>query len=761
MSTALRHRRVTGILYNIGRIAGLFVCFLTLFMFISPTARAFVLVENGMSAGNICVNEHASSQVMAAVDTLQSYVQQISGAVPPIVHVFDTDAQQIVIEVGTSDDPELNVGDFGDDGFRIKTSKDKLYLTAKTDYGIQNAVYTFLESYLGCRMYSPAVTIIPRQSTIILPEIDDRQVPALTFRMQDIHEPSYAAWHKLNSHEDFGLFVQTFKILVPPEKYFAQHPEYFSLLNGTRTPNGQLCLSHPDVYRIVVKELQKRVQANPRARFWSVSQNDTYVPCACDACRATDSVAGSPSGSILHFVNRIADEFPEKTISTLAYQYSRSAPKNIKPRPNVNIMLCSIECNRSKPLVDDPGSAAFVQDVRDWSALTHNIFLWDYVIQFRNLVSPFPNLHVLQPNIQFFADNGITAVFEQGLPETYGEFAELRIYLIAKLLWNPWINVDSVMNDFLNGFYGDAGPIIRQYIDTMRVALQASGEDLSIYGYPERSVKGYLSPRMMDSYGVIFDRAEDAVREYPEILSRVQTARLPLQYALLEQAKADALGDRGFFVRNDDGTFTIRLGLDSLLTIFVERCKRAGIPRLWEHGISPDEYFASTRSFLDRSARDHLARGKPVWVAQSASPKYLNGDQTALTDGLKGWEDYHIHWLGFEGEDMEATVDLGSVQLISAIDTDFLQDINSWIFMPLAVEFSLSADGIHYHVVDNVENKIPANKNGALTAAFNARFESQMARYVKVKAAGMKTCPAWHKGSGGPAWIFVDEITVK
>ncbi len=117
---------------------------------------------------------------------------------------------------------------------------------------------------------------------------------------------------------------------------------------------------------------------------------------------------------MIAFVNRVAGEFPDKVISTLAYQYTRSAPKNIKPAPNVNIMLCSIECNRSKPIATDPSSASFRKDVEDWGRLTDNIIMWDYVVQFRNLVSPFPNLRVLQPNIQYFAKNNIRMMFQQG-----------------------------------------------------------------------------------------------------------------------------------------------------------------------------------------------------------------------------------------------------------------------------------------------------------------------------------------------------------
>ncbi len=727
----------------------------------APAAQdTLPLIENGRSEFTVCLPASLSNQALANVDTLREYFRAVTGVELPISTDSETAGRRIFIEIGVSHNSRIAVPELGSDGFVIWTDQGDLYLTANTDYGFQNAVYTFIESYLGCRLYSPTVRVVPERTAVVLPEINDRQVPAITFRMQNLHDSSYTNWHKLNTNDDFGLFVHTFQTLVPPDKYFKSHPEYFSLVNGNRIPTGQLCLTNPEVFRIVVDELRARMKANPQARFWSVSQNDTYVPCECEACHAIDSAEGSPSGSILTFVNQVADEFPTMTISTLAYQYSRSAPKHTKPRPNVNIMLCSIECNRSKPLAQDPSSTSFVKDIEDWNELTHNIFLWDYVINFRNLVSPFPNLHVLQPNIRFFADNGITTVFEQGLPGFSGEFAELRIYLIAKLLWNPDINVDSVEDDFLQGFYGKATPFIRRYIDTMHAVMQASGEGLDIYGYPTRSKDGYLSAPMLDIYGEIFDRAEAAVADEPEVLSRVRTARLPVQFAILEQAKVAAAGDGGCFARNFDGSLTVRPEIDSLLSMFTRHCKEAAIPRLWEHGTSPDEYYASTRAFLDSGTRDHLARGKAVVLAQPASPKYHNGDKSALTDGVKGWNDYHLHWLGFEGEDLDATIDLGSVREVSGISADFLQDINSWVFMPLSVTYSVSEDGTRFVPLGEVRDTIPADRNGPIVAPFNVSFAPLNARYVRVQATSLKTCPTWHKGSGGLAWIFIDEIIV-
>ncbi|MEZ5357717.1 MAG: DUF4838 domain-containing protein [Candidatus Zixiibacteriota bacterium] len=723
-------------------------------------ADSIILTENGSSQYSIAIPADASPHVRTSAEVLQLYIEKVSGATLQIEATEKRSDKRIVFEIGESHDKTLDVPSLGKDGFRLKTIGKTLFITAMTDGGIQNAVYTFLEDYLGCRKYSLTYEVIPHFSTITLPQIDDIQVPIITFRMQDVKDSAYNAWHKMDDLKTWGLFVHTFKQLVPPEKYFQEHPEYFSENNGVRVADAQLCLTNPDVYQVVVDELRRMMEKNPSAQYWSVSQNDTYVPCGCSKCRAVDSIEGSPSGSILSFANRIAEEFPDKTISTLAYLYSRKAPKRVKPGPNVNIMLCSIECNRSKPIPDDPANASFVRDIKDWAALTNNIFLWDYVIQFRNLVSPFPNLRILQPNMLFFVENGITSVFEQGVASMQGEFAELRVYLLAKLMWDPYLDFDSVMNDFLNGYYGPAAPFVREYIDAEHDALERSGEDLSIYGYPYPSENGYLSAKMLDTYEEIFVRAEGAVKNDSIFMLHTKTAHLPVQYAILEQAKMIGFGERGLFYRDVDNIRRAKPEMELLLETFYKGCQRAGITRLWEHGIPPEEYYQSSRSFIEGTLQSHLALDKLVTLTIPASAKYHNGEASALTDGLTGWNDYHFHWLGFEGEEMDAIIDLGSKQEISRIETNFLQDILSWVFMPQSVEFLVSEDGIEYHSVGIVLNTILPEQSDPVTAPFNVSFEPVSARFVKIQTTSFKTCPAWHKGSGGKAWIFIDEVKV-
>ncbi len=110
---------------------------------------------------------------------------------------------------------------------------------------------------------------------------------------------------------------------------------------------------------------------------------------------------------------------------------------------------------------------------------------------------------------------------------------------------------------------------------------------------------------------------------------------------------------------------------------------------------------------------------------------------------------------------MEATVDLGTISTLSSVTTGFLQDINSWIFMPVSVVFEVSADGSEFRKVGELASPVPPDSNGAIVHPFSVAFPPAHARYVRVSAASMKTCPPWHKGAGGLAWIFADEIVIR
>ncbi len=654
-----------------------------------------------------------------------------------------------------------------EDGFIIQTLDKSLIIAGNKDKGTLYGVYTFLEDYLGCRKYSASFSVIPRNSDITIGKIDVEQQPAFTFR--ELHFPDpindevYRDWHKLDvkkGKDDWGMFVHTFQTLVPPEKYFKDHPEYFSYLNVRRIPDGQLCLSNTEVFNIVVDGLKERMKTKPQAKYWSVSQNDTYKACECDECRQLYQKYGGYSGAMIWFVNKVAEIFPDKIISTLAYQYTRSAPQNIKPASNVNIMFCSIECNRSRPLASDSLSASFRKDAEDWCALTDNIFMWDYVVQFRNMVSPFPNLRVLQPNLQYFRDKGMKMMFQQGTGGNKSEFYEFRQYLIAKLLWNPDADVNALMDDFLKGYYGPASQFIGQYIEKMHDVLEQSGGQIGIYGYPNDGINTYLTPELIKNYVALFDQAELAVKDEPDYYERVKFARLPLEFAILDISLRNVNNDLSYF-RREEQKYVVRQEMTSRLEKLTEEAKSAGITRFWEHGNAPDEYRQTVLHYISKSFQDNLALFKQVELKFPGSEKYPVGGGKSLTDGLKGVNDYHFNWLGFEGTDLEAVIDLGRESDIQTIETSFLQDIQSWVFLPVKVDYYYSSDKINFNLLRSIETDISQHQTGTIIKDYKAAPSPVKARFIKILGKNTGTCPPWHPGYGYPAWIFCDEVIIK
>jgi hypothetical protein len=732
-----------------------------------------VLAENGMSRYRIVIPSSATLHEQKAAAVLQDYILQISGTALPIISAGKPGSSYEIIlgqnerldELGIA----INFNALEADGFVIKTDSLRLIIAGGNIKGTLYGVYSFLEKYLGCRMYSPQVKIIPKQEMIILDSINDKEVPVIRFR--DTHyrvswDTEYSDWHKLDHDKNggrpaWGSWVHTFNSLVPPDIYFKEHPEYYALRDGKRTPT-QLCLTNPDVLKITIQNLRKEIAGNPDAKYWSVSQNDNRKYCMCEQCQAIDNREGSPSGSIMNFVNQVAEQFPDRMISTLAYEYSRKAPGTIYPRKNVNIMLCSIEMRRDRPIAaaNDSMSIAFVRDVKDWSKIASDIIVWDYVIQFPNLVSPFPNLHVLQPNIQFFAENGVTAMFEQGNRDGGGEFAELRTYLISKLLWDPYANSDTLMNDFLRGYYGAADKPIRQYIDIMRDALISSDQPLRIFGSPNEAASTYLTYSLIDKYKLLFDEAELLVADDPEVLERVKTARLPLDFTIMEQSKKNYTGEHGVFVKTD-GQWVVRPEIRSMIDPFVDLCIRQGVTQIKEWSTTPEAYRSAMYRLFYQGMNEHLAFGKEIRLISPDTSDIPGENLIKLIDGIRGGHDPEYNWISFQGKDLDVIIDLGEIQKVQHIECAFYQRAAWLSIVPKMVEFFTSTDGKTFSSVGIINNTLPIDQLDAFQRDFIADFMPLDARYVRVVAHTIGNTPESHPGSGQPARMHIDEIVVQ
>ncbi len=523
---------------------------------VSPSwAAQMTLATDGQTAYSILVDPDATVVEKHAADELASFLKQITGADFPIetgtgVGFMPT----IVVGPGKAARALVRNVDFDampTDSLIMETRSPHLILAGDRPRGTLYAVYTFLEDVCGCRWWTSKAGTIPSYPTLAFEERHDYFAPQLEYRETfwwDAFDGDWAARNKSNGHrarleEKHGgrtvyggpSFVHTFNFLVPPGTYFKDHPEWFSERDGKRIGgNGertQLCLTNQEVKDLAVKRVLEWIEANPSANIISVSQNDWDNHCLCPACKALEEKEGSPSGPLLHFVNYIAEKvgekYPDVAIDTLAYQYTRKPPKHVKPLPNVIVRLCSIECNFLQPLETD-FNETFRDDIKNWSKICDRLYVWDYTTNFAHYIQPHPNVRVLGPNVRFFAENGVKGIFEQGAYQSPGgEMAELKAWVLAKVLWEPQRDTEALVEEFVNGYYGAAAPHILEYIHYLHDDATSTGHNLTIWSGPNAP---FLTLRLMGVAEDLFNKAEAAVKDDPEMLRRVQVARLPIRY---------------------------------------------------------------------------------------------------------------------------------------------------------------------------------------------------------------------------------------
>lgn len=725
-----------------------------------------MLVRNGKPQYSIVVSANPFPEDFRAADYLQRYIQKISGAVLPIItdNSEPTEKEIIIGRTSRKAVPDFSgTYSFAGDEYVLKTNGKKLYILGGKK-GLFYGIVAILENYLGCRKYSPDFEYTPRMTSIDLPDIDLHEKPLNSYRVvygNFTADKDYKDWNRLNEIDDVfgeGYYSHTFWKLVRPNLYFSTHPEYFALIDGVRSPK-QLCLSNPEVLAIAIKTLEEEVAKQPTRKIWSVSQNDNRYHCHCEECMRIIKEEGSPSGPIIRFVNKIAEHFPNLVISTLAYTYSRKPPKKTKPAGNVQIMLCTADISRNLPIEVDTCNAGFVKDLKEWRSITNNLYLWDYSVNFSNNVSPFPNLHTLQANIQFFVKNGIQEQFQQLNTESGFEFAELKSYLISRLLWNPYLKTDSILNDFFKGYYGKAATWIKAYAYQLERESAKSKEPLSNFASPTWYSGSFLSIKNISYYKACFDSAFKAVKNDSLMTAHVAIAYLPIQYAILEIGKTDLFGERGWFIQQG-GQISPRFNIKAELDNFYHNCQKYRIKVLNEAGLTPRDYFLSNIRFLIPQNSRNLAYNKKVTAIPEADRDYSIGDISLLTNGFFGSSTLNNQWIGWRGTDVELLLDLEKVEHPTEICVSSINQPSLWALYPDRIMCSVSENGLDYRSIGQLEINNTERIN-ELTHNFCFSTPPGNVRYIKFKLICTKRLPNWMVMDGEKSWTFIDEIVVR
>lgn len=394
-----------------------------------------------------------------------------------------------------------------EEGILIRISENAVYISGGSGRAVLYAAYEFLERFCGWRFFTPDLETEP-DGTMHLENQTYQYNPPFDFRMillplmgegtlhyQKRHLNSRWGSVPLPAEQGGSVFyadsnAHTFQDLLPDSVYFDEHPEYFAVNeDGQRIRDPlcgtSLCLSHPDVFDIVLDNVRKILKKNPTAKFISVSQNDGPHYCHCPACTKVNEEEETNGGTIYRFVNRIAaaikDDYPNVLVDTLPYLYSTKPPVKEKLADNVSIRLCLMDTCREHSISDEscPYNEKVRNYFRDWSEMCSNIYLWDYAANFRNYSICVPNFKLLYQNMQRYIRHPVKGIMYQDAHTTNPsiEFGQLWGYLQAKLLWEPEMDYVQYINcakEFMQAYYGGGWVFLYEYL--MLLMMQPSSD---------------------------------------------------------------------------------------------------------------------------------------------------------------------------------------------------------------------------------------------------------------------------------------------
>lgn len=569
-------------------IVALAVIGVTTVMFKSTT-----LFKDGKSSYAIVLCNDASASEETAARELQHYLKQIGGAELPIISSDKVEKGRKHIFIGFNDEYgalcNVEQPDINDEAYTYRTIDKNIWIYGGKQRGTMYGVYSFLENEFGIRWYTREFTKIPTLTEWEVKDMHFSEKPFLRYRhilyknidgLKDLqaHNKVNTAWSaQENEYGNLTAYwnAHTMGQFISADEYFGQHPEYFSLRDGKRKPNAQLCLSNPEVLDICIEKMKQTIKENPLYWVYSLSQNDNQLPCQCDKCRAIEEQYGGHSGLVVWFVNQVADAikplYPDKYIGTFAYQYTRKAPVGIVPRNNVVIRLCSIECCFAHPLDGCEHNRPFITDIEKWSKVAPNLYIWDYVVNFHQYVAPFPNFGVLAENIKTFKKYNAIGVMEQAQYQTLGgEFSDMKAWVLSKLLWNPNLDTNALVAQFIEDYYGAAASYVQQYFNL----CQSLVKENTVMGIYIKESNPLYTDEFVDEARKILDAAKQAVASADEEMRlRVDLVCLQIDYMRMMRKPLETQQDGTYervieFVRNHNIRLNEFINLDRFINIY-------------------------------------------------------------------------------------------------------------------------------------------------------------------------------------------------
>jgi len=546
-------------------------------------AAPLTLVRDGKTDFTIVLPASASKTDRFAAEELRNHLKESTGADFPVKD--EPFAGSKTIQLGTHRAREIAIAAFPNSRPVTETSYavrsgETLAICGKGRTGNAYGVYLFLERALGCRWFTPTgVNLVPKHPTLSLDKLAEAETPRLPYRSliggnqsragrTDGADYLFYFRNRMNMTEsDYAhpadpalkgalaprikmLYpsVHSFFIYIPVEKYFKDHPDWFSLdAKGKRVKDRHLCFSNPGLRAEMTKNVIAHAKEKGGEGFLDLSQWDAGGEmCACEGCRAAAKKYGTPAGRFFEYLHEISGplkkECPGIVLHTLAYHRdcTQIPPTGLKRYPdNIAVVFAPIDDDQFKS-VAAPSNAESLQDFRGWAKIA-NVWLWDYPTLY---YQPFGSLGRMADSIRTYANEGLVGGFIEHDWHTNwgGDFADLLTWCMLQLYRNPDADWRRLRDEFCRGVYGAAADKVIAYEEELESRREGLKSRVGAFGRSDV----VIAPEDLVRWQGDFERMERAVDADADAIQRLREVRLTLDnLTLVKWAKVRRLHPEG------------------------------------------------------------------------------------------------------------------------------------------------------------------------------------------------------------------------
>lgn len=437
---------------------------------------------------------------------------------------------------------------------------------------------------------------------------------------------------------------------------------------------AQFCFTSESLFKQIEAYIMENYGNGEKgsARF-AILPNDNDIVCLCGNCTKEGNTAGNASPAVASLVTRLAQRFPKHLFFMSAYRTTRQVP----PYPmadNVGVLLSSIDFPMKSPDETDPTIKKFTQTIKDWKKLVSRVYVWDYMRDYDDYLTPYPCLGVLQKRLQYYKRHGVDGVFFNGSGYDYASFDGMQTYALAALMKNPDMDIKELASNYFSVLYPTAHKSMESYYLGLEDKASASKEALPLYGGMDDSKRIFLDKddfcEFYDGLPKLIDAADD---EEKDRLSKLYTA---LSYSRLELARASD---------KDAASTDINNWLEQL-SLFKQY---EDMTHYREAKGDVSSYLQEWRDLMASGGVSNRLKGQTLTIQGTSD--FTKEQARLLTDGRMGFvTDYHTGWLITKarewGVDLPANIPEGGT-----LELSFLHAPTWHIYAPLKV--NVYADG--------------------------------------------------------------------